>query len=122
MNIEECYEELGGNCSEIKMRLTGIGLIDKFLVKFLDDKSFDTLCRQMECGNREEAFRAAHTLKGICANLSFSRLLASVSGLTEELRPASETNSVSYKAIDMLSDVRRDYEVTADAIRRYLGQ
>lgn len=99
-------------------RLPNLRLIEKFIGKFLEDKSFDTLCQQMECGNREEAFRAAHTLKGICANLSFSRLFDSASWLTEELRP--ETSSISDMAVKLLENVRRDYEVTVDAIRRYL--
>lgn len=118
MNIEECYEKMGGNYADASMRFPNVKIIEKFIGKFLEDKSFDTLCRNIECGNRNEAFRAAHTLKGICANLSFSKLLDSASRLTEELRP--ETSSISDKAIELLADVRHDYEVTADAIRSYL--
>ena len=120
MSIEECYEELGGNYSEVSMRLPNLRLIEKFIGKFLEDTSFDTLCRQVECGNREESFRAAHTLKGVCANLSFSRLLDSVSQLTEELRP--DTASITDKTIQLLKNVQCDYRVTADAIRKYLDQ
>lgn len=120
MNIEECYEKMGGNYAAVSMRLPSQGLIKKFIGRFLEDQSFDTLCRQMECGNREEAFRAAHTLKGVCANLSFSRLQDSVSLLTEELRP--ETSSISERAIELLKDVRCDYAITVEAIREYLEQ
>ena len=120
MDIEECYEQLGGNYADVSTRLPSRGLIEKFIGKFLEDKSFDTLCQQFECGNREEAFRAVHTLKGICANLSFSRLLDSTVRLTEELRP--NTSAISDKAIALFEDVRRDYEITVDAIHRYLNQ
>lgn len=119
MNIEECYEQLGGNYVEVSKRLPNLQLIEKFIGKFLDDKSFETLCLQIECKNRDGAFRAAHSLKGVCSNLSFSRLSDSVSRLTELLRP--ETGSVSDKVIELFNDVRHDYEITADAIRRYLN-
>lgn len=120
MNIEECYEKMGGNYADVSMRLPGIKLIEKFIGIFLEDKSFETLRMQIESRNREQAFRAAHTLKGICANLSFNRLLTSVSQLTEELR--TETNSVSDAVIELFKDVERDYEITADAIREYLDK
>ena len=102
------------------MRLPSIKLIEKFIGVFLEDRSFDTLRTEIESGNREQAFRAAHTLKGICANLSFTKLLTSVSQLTEELR--SEASSVSDTAIELFKDVERNYKITADAIRIYLNK
>ena len=120
MNIEEFYEKIGGNYAEVSMRLPNQRLIEKFVGKFLEDKSFETLCLQMECGNREQAFRAAHTLKGVCANLSFTSLYNSASLLTEELR--AQTTSVSDKAFELLKSVRYDYEKTTDVIHKFLEQ
>lgn len=120
MNIEECYEKMGANYAEVSSRLRSDKLIEKFIGIFLDDKSFDTLRSRLESGNREEAFRAAHTLKGICANLSFTKLLASTSQLTEELR--RKTDSVSDTAIELFKDVERDYKVISDAICSYLNK
>lgn len=120
MNIEECYEKLSGNYDEVSKRIPGIKLIERFIGKFLEDDSFDTLRAQLESGNREEAFRSAHTLKGICANLSFTKLLCSADKLTEELR--SETSFDLDRAIELFKDVERDYEATADAIRNYLDK
>lgn len=119
MNIEECYELLGGNYAEVSTRLPSLGLMEKFIGKFLEDDSFDLLCRQMELGDRQAAFCAAHTLKGICANLSFTQLCDSVSCLTEELR--KETDAVSGEARRLFEQVCRDYGVTADAIRGYFA-
>ena len=120
MTIEECYQQMGGNYAEVSARLPSLKLVEKFACRFLEDKSFETLCREMEDGNRKEAFRAAHTLKGVCANLSFDRLLKSAAVLTEALRP--ETDAVSDTAVALLEDVRRDYQATVDAIRRYMGE
>ena len=118
MTMEECYRKMGGNYAEVCARLSSPRLVERFAGRFLEDGSFETLCREMEAGRREEAFRAAHTLKGVCANLSFSRLLASVSRLTEELRP--DTDTIPGTAAALLEEVRCDYRATAEAIREYM--
>lgn len=64
---------------DVSARLRSDRLIQKFLLKYLDDPSFDQLCAAMAAKDREEAFRAAHTIKGVCQNLSFTRLLDSSS-------------------------------------------
>ena len=119
MTIEECYQELGGSYAEVCTRLPSPRLVEKFAAKFLEDQSFETLCKEMEAGCRQEAFRSAHTLKGVCANLSFTRLCASASALTEALRPQGEV--LPAQALPLLEEVSRDYRITVDAIRRYLG-
>lgn len=118
MTLEQCYEALGGNYAEVSTRLPSPRLVSKFLGKFPEDPSFETLCVQLQAGNRPEAFRAAHTLKGVCANLSLNRLLASADALTEVLRP--QTDTIPAAAADLLEDVRRDYQQTIDAIHTYL--
>ena len=117
MTMEECYQELGGNYAEVCKLLPNPGLIERFTARFLDDPSFCDLCREVEAGNRAAAFRAAHTLKGVCANLSFTRLLESVSRLTEVLRP--ETDTIPDAAAALLENVRQEYQLTVDAIREY---
>lgn len=120
MTMEECYQQLGGNYAEVCKLLPTPNLIERFTARFLDDHSFCDLCREMETGNRAAAFRAAHTLKGVCANLSFSRLLETVSRLTEVLRP--EADRIPDAAVALLEDVRRDYQHTVDTIRKYQGE
>ena len=120
MTMEECYQELGGNYAEVCKLLPNLSLIERFTARFLDDQSFCDLCREIENGNREAAFRAAHTLKGVCANLSFDRLLETVSRLTEVLRPESDT--IPDAAVALLGNVRQDYQHTVDTIRKYQGE
>ena len=119
MTIQECYQKLGGDYAQVEKRLPGIHLIRKFIAKFLDDGSYPELCRAMEQGQTEEAFRAAHTLKGVSANLGFDRLTASSGELTELLR--GKTDGIPTEAVPLLDMVRQDYELTADAIRAYLN-
>ena len=118
MTIEECYQRLGGDYAALKTRLPSDSLIKRFIAKFLDDSSYSELCRALKEGQREEAFRAAHTLKGVCANLGFDQLGASASEMTELLRP--EVSGIPEEAVFMMNAVRRDYEMTVGAIRTYL--
>lgn len=119
MTIQECYQKLGGDYAQVEKRLPGIHLIRRFIAKFLDDGSYPELCRAMEQGQTEEAFRAAHTLKGVSANLGFDRLTASSGELTELLR--GRTGGIPTEVVPLLDMVRQDYELTADAIRAYLN-
>ena len=119
MTIQECYCELGGDFAQVEKRLPSVSMVKRFITKFLDDGSFSQLCAAMESGQREEAFRAAHTLKGVSANLGFQRLLRSVSQLTELLRPQGQT--IPQEAAGLLEQVRQDYALTVSAIRAYLA-
>ena len=118
MTIQECYQKLGGEFAQVEKRLPSVSLVRKFIIKFLDDDSYSKLCLAVQNGQREEAFRAAHTLKGVSANLGFSRLLTSAGSLTELLRAGAETIPVDAAAL--LEEVKQDYELTVSAIRAYL--
>ena len=91
-------------------------LLQKFMLKFLDDKSFEELCSSMEQKKYEEAFRAAHTLKGLCLNLGFKTLAESSSNLTEALRPQQFEESDMVEIMKMLEQVKRNYEMTVSVI------
>lgn len=61
-------------------------LYEKFLKKFLDDKSFKDLKANLENKDVEEAFKSAHTLKGVSANLGLESVHQAVAPLVEDLR------------------------------------
>ena len=111
MTLKECYEAIGGDYADVTARLPSEKFIQKFVLKFLDDGSYDLLCRSMETDNMEEAFRAAHTIKGMCQNLGFAKLGASSSALTEHLRSGQLGD---YAAL--LEQVRQDYQLTQEVI------
>ena len=118
MTIQECYQQLGGDFAQVEKRLLSANLVKKFIAKFLDDGSFSELCLAMKEGQLEKAFRAAHTLKGVSANLSLTRLLSSASQLAELLRAEAET--IPADADLLFEEVKKDYELTVSVIRAYL--
>lgn len=86
MTVKECYEKVGSDYEAVLKRLGSEDMLKRFSIKFLDDPSFQSLQENLKAGNTREAFRAAHTLKGICANLGFDRLFETDRELTELLR------------------------------------
>ncbi len=87
MNIEQFYASIGSDATEVIRRLGGSpALVERFLMKFRKDGSFSELNTALAAGDTDVAFRAAHTLKGVCATLGLGRLLAQASSVTELLR------------------------------------
>lgn len=86
MTIKECYEAMGGDYEDVLKRLMNEARIQKFALMFKKDPSMSQLTQAMDAGDVETAFRAAHTLKGICANLGFKSLFEVSYEITEALR------------------------------------
>lgn len=114
MTIQECYAALEGDYQEVLGRLYSDALVQKFVGKFLSDQSFQLLESSLAAGNYDEAFRAAHTLKGVSQNLSFTKLYQSSHEITEALRTKDYD-----LAAQLLPKVEADYTQTAAAIHAY---
>lgn len=114
MTLQECYAALDGDFAGVSGRLPSEKFIQKYVLKFLDDGSYELLLRSMEEENWEEAFRAAHTIKGVCQNLSIDKLQASSSRLCESLR-----NGYTPESDALAEEVRADYSQTAAAIEAF---
>ena len=113
MSVKECYEEINGDYEGVFGRFRGDERIKKFAVKFLADGSYDSLCKTLEAAEYKDAFRAAHTLKGVSQNLGFTGLQVASEKLTEILRNRPEDYTPS-----MLDEVKAEYEKTFAAIQR----
>ena len=86
MTIKECYEKVGSDYDGVLKRLGSEALVKRFAVKFLNDPSFQELTDGLAAQDGEKAFRAAHTLKGVCLNLAFTDLYQVSAEITEDLR------------------------------------
>lgn len=118
MTIAECYRALGGDYAQVEKRLCSPGLIRRFISMFLEDDSFGLLLCAMGDGRREDAHRAAYTLRSVCANLGFDRLCASTVRLEHALKGESSVMPEGSQAL--LDAVVHDYTATVAAIRDYL--
>lgn len=81
--LEENGVDVG---TTLKRFLGNEDMYGNFLQRFLKDPSYRNLGEQLKAGSFEEAFRSAHTLKGVAANLGLTPLQAASAELVEELR------------------------------------
>lgn len=105
---------MNADFDEVARRFGSEAMVKKFAVKFLNDSSYNDLCIGLAENNGENAFRAAHTLKGTCANLGFSALYTAAAELTEKLRGRSTEGSE-----ELFAKVKEQYDITVAALRRF---
>ena len=105
MTLKDCYMQMGADYEETVQRI---------ILKFPQDPSYQELCQALADGNIEVAFRAAHTLKGVCQNLGFKNLYEPSAELTERLRPLQETETD-----DLMQKVTEEYNRTVKAIEDF---
>lgn len=74
MTLKECYARMNGSYEDAKLRLMMDSMVERFMFKFLEDDTMENLRSAVAERNIPDSFRAAHTLKGVAANLAFTEL------------------------------------------------
>ncbi len=115
MTVKECYEAMGADYEDVAGRLRTDERIKKFVLKVLSDSSYGLLVSSLEEKNIPEAFRAAHTLKGISQNLSLTKLYESSHEMAELLRNRQEYGG---DIEPVMEKVKQDYDMTVECIRK----
>ncbi len=110
MTTEELYQTIGGNYREVLGRFMTEDRVLRFVKKFPADGSFELLKTSLENGVQEEAFRAAHTIKGVAQNLGFTALYEKVVVVTEILRGGS------MEVAEYMPELERLYKLTVESI------
>lgn len=117
MTLQECYDRMNGSYDDAKGRLMMDKMIERFALKFLDDKTMENLRQAVASGDIPVSFREAHTLKGVAANLSFTALQKAASDLTEQLRPQSAPADPQ-----LMAKVEQAYQAVVDAVHAYQAE
>ncbi len=76
IDYEDAMERFDGSASFYK----------KLALRYLEVTYYQDLDRALKAGDFDEAYQAAHTLKGTSGNLSLTRLYEAASSLTAALR------------------------------------
>ncbi len=86
----------------------------RMLKKFLNDQNYEELRQAVAQKDWPEAFKYAHTVKGLCGNLGLGGMLEYVGPMTEELRsePYDEAAITGY-----MENVSKAYEETIEVIQ-----
>lgn len=92
-------EESGVDYTEAMERFAGnASLYERLILKFLNDPHYENLQKALAENNIDQAFREAHSLKGVAGNLSFTALYAAASEVNEALRAENTTSAVELMA------------------------
>lgn len=115
MTLQECYAQLEGDYDDARRRLMNEKLMQRFLIKFLDDPTMNALIKAVEEHDIDASFYAAHTLKGVSANLALTALQKSSAQLTDQLRSREHEADA-----ELLAVVKEKYELAIAAIKQLM--
>lgn len=115
MKLEDFYAALGGDLEGTMERICSRRLVERFVLRFLSEESFPALEKALSEGNYEDAFRAAHSLKGTASNIGFTRLFEASDALTEALRGGERPQDEEI----LMFHVREEYERTMALLRKF---
>ena len=110
MTTQEFYQAIGGDYGDIIGRFVTEERVLRFVRKFPADGSFAALKAALSEGNAEEAFRAAHTLKGVAQNLGFTALFKAAETVTNILRGGS------LAVAEHMPELERLYGLTVESL------
>ncbi|MCR5813091.1 MAG: Hpt domain-containing protein [Desulfovibrio sp.] len=119
MTLPELYAAIDGNYTSVKRILPTDALVEKFILRIIDEKSFERLKNAQASRNPTELFEAAHALKGICANVGLDTLSAKASMLAEEFRPQNERQMSDAEVDALLTEFFKKYEATITTLKQY---
>lgn len=99
--------------SALERMMGSEALLKRLLGKFLDDPQYPALRAALEAGDMERAVSAAHTLKGVCGNLSMTELYGLFTRQVDALRAGDLP-----LAQGIMAEIAPVYEQVTAAIRR----
>lgn len=89
--FRKILEENGADVATTLKRFMGNEAIYmKFLMKFREDKNYDSIMESIKNCDYDGVFNGAHTLKGVSANLGLNPIYDAASQITELLRGRAE--------------------------------
>lgn len=95
-------EESGADVETTLKRFMGKeSMYMKYVMRFLDDENFDKIRESLKSQDYEAVFSAAHTLKGVTANLGLNPINAAASEMSELLRgkAAADVDAAGVEAV-----------------------
>ena len=105
MTAKDVYANLGEDYDEVLSRLMSEERITKYLKKFVVEDYTTKMKESIASKNWEEAFRIAHSLKGMGMNMGTAKLYNSCETLCDALRTGEPTVDIT----DMVSLVSAEY-------------
>ena len=105
-------ETAGVDVDQALERMMGSdGLLERLLAKFLEDQNYSGLRAALEEGDTDRAAAAAHTLKGMCGNLSMTALYGLFTRQVDAIRAEDRAGAAS-----LMEEITPAYRAVCRAI------
>lgn len=108
MTVKEFYEKHNSDYAGVLGRLMTEARVLKYLRKIDEQGDFASCVTAVNTSDWETAFRASHSLKGICLNLGLTSLFTPASEFCENLRGGSPKEPVD----PLMATLKVEYEAT----------
>lgn len=119
-NFKAALEGMGMNVDNTVKRFMGNeALYLKFLNKFQADQSVANIRQYIAEQNAEEAFKSAHTLKGVAANLGLDPIAQYASDIVELFRGKTQFSEVD---TDKLTTLNEELKSSYEALMKLLTE
>lgn len=119
-NFKAALEGMGMNVNSTVSRFMGKEeLYLKFLNKFQTDQSVANIQQYIAEQNVEEAFKSAHTLKGVAANLGLDPIARCASDIVELFRGRTQFSEVD---TDRLGVLNEELKASHEALMKLLAE
>lgn len=106
MDRETFKEKLRVNQADISERFLGKeDFYFRMVAKVLDDPNFESLKNNVVAKNWPEAFKDAHNIKGMTANMSFNAISGVAAELSDTLKAGNYDESVVIPLFNKLDEV-----------------
>ncbi|WP_255448837.1 MULTISPECIES: histidine kinase [Selenomonas] len=118
LQIKAMLEQVGVDYDKGLERFMGnVALYHKFLLKFLNDGSYEEFVTSLSVQDMAMAEKSVHTLKGTAGNLSLMKLFQAADDTVQAIRTAQDREEIQ-KLADSVGEIYRE---TCDAIRKSVG-
>lgn len=111
MTVQACYEAMNGDYAAALCVLESEARVERYLLRFAKDPTARLLFASLNSGRWEDAFRAAHTMKGLCRGLGLTGLHAACAALTDALRSGEAPGDERLRA-----QAEREYGAVLQAV------
>lgn len=120
-NFKTQLENAGADVdTAIKRFMGNEALYIKFLTKFEKDESFANIEKYVAEKNAEEIFKAAHTLKGVAANLGLDQIAQNASDVVEIFRGKTQFDEADTDRLDgIMENLRSTYQTLIQIINEH---
>ena len=119
MTLQELYDRRGGSYEAARRILPMDTLISKFIIRLLSDESCGRLMEAYARNDARGIFEAAHSMKGVYANLGLLELSSMSSAIAEEVRPGKERKMTDGELSGHIAALDEKYRAAVAAIRQF---